>query len=90
MPLRRFRPSLEISVASESRSNGHLRPLALLTGPYRGEVLEQCGPFITSGDLWNPDQEWGRLEWDIRVDRFPILRLIYQKCGRWQLDGIYF
>lgn len=90
IPLRRFRPPLEISVASESRSNGNLRPLALLTGPYRGEVLEQCGPFITSGDLWNPDLEWGRLEWDIRVDHFPLLRLVYQKSGRWQLDGIYF
>jgi len=90
IPLRRFRPPMEIAVAFESLPGKHPRPLALLTGPWRGEVLEQRGPFPTSGNVWEPDSAWQRLEWDIRVDRAPLLRLIYQPTDRWQLDGIYF
>lgn len=89
IPLRRFRPPVKISVAFDAKPNVHPRPLALLTGPHCGQVLEQSGPFITSGDLWDPEKKWGRLEWDIRVERAPLLRLVYQPGDRWQLDGIY-
>lgn len=89
IPLRRFRPPLEIAVAFESPPDKHPRPLALLTGPYRGEVLERRGPFPTSGDGWEPDRSWQRLEWDIRMDQAPLLRLVYQPVDRWLLDGAY-
>ncbi|MES2921952.1 MAG: DNA polymerase Y family protein [Verrucomicrobiota bacterium] len=89
IPLRRFRPPVEISVAFESLPNIYPRPLALLTGPHCGQVLGQSGPFIISGDLWNPDGAWHRLEWDIHVAQAPLLRLVYQTGDRWQLDGIY-
>ncbi len=89
IPLRRFRPPLEIAVAFETLPGAFPRPLALLTGPHCGEVLDQRGPFPTSGEAWNPDAAWQRLEWDIRVENAPLLRLVFQPGDRWQLDGIY-
>ncbi len=88
IPLRRFRPPLEIAVAFEA-TPGHPRPLALLTGPHPGEVLERRGPFPSSGDAWDPGSAWQRLEWDVKVDRAPLLRLVFEPGDRWQLDGIY-
>lgn len=89
IPLRRFRPPLEIAVAFESPPHQHPRPLALLTGPYHGEILEHRGPFPSSGEAWDPDRSWQRLEWDIRLHRAPLLRLVFQPVDHWQLDGIY-
>ncbi|MEO7098693.1 MAG: DNA polymerase Y family protein [Luteolibacter sp.] len=89
IPLRRFRPPLKIAVAFESTSHRNPRPLALLTGPHCGEVLEQHGPFLTSGDGWNPDTTWQRLEWDIKIAGAPLLRLVFQPEDSWQLDGTY-
>lgn len=89
IPLRRFRPPLEIAVAFETQPGAFPRPLALLTGPHCGEVLQHRGPFPTSGEAWNPDAAWQRLEWDIRVENAPLLRLVFQPGGRWQLDGTY-
>ena len=89
VPLRRFRPPVRIAVAFESFPNNHPRPLALLTGPHPGEVLERRGPFPLSGDGWEPGRAWQRLEWDIRVGHSPPLRLVFQPEDHWQLDGIY-
>ena len=88
LPLRRFRPPLAVAVAFES-TPGHPRPLALLTGPHPGEVLAQRGPFPSSGDAWDPGSAWQRLEWDVQVDRAPLLRLVFQPADHWQIEGIY-
>ncbi len=90
VPLRRFRPPLKIAVAFEKPANTYPRPLALLTGPHPGEVLERRGPFPMSGDGWAPGSSWQRLEWDIRVGHAPLLRLVFQPDDQWQLDGIYY
>ncbi|RYD32961.1 MAG: hypothetical protein EOP87_11895 [Verrucomicrobiaceae bacterium] len=87
LPLRRFRPAKKISVFSEPAR--YPRPLALLTGPHCGQVLESRGPFPSSGNYWDPDASWGRVEWDIQVEHAPLLRLSYQPGERWQLEGIY-
>lgn len=89
IPLRRFRPPVGIAVAFESFPDDHPRPLALLTGPHTGEVLERRGPFPMSGDGWEPGSAWQRLEWDVRVGQAPLLRLVFQPADQWQLDGIY-
>ncbi|MEO5713021.1 MAG: hypothetical protein ABIT37_05995 [Luteolibacter sp.] len=89
IPLRRFRPPVKISVAFEWLPDKRPRPLALLTGPHCGQVVEQAAPVLISGDFWDPDKIWERIEWDIRVERAPLLRLVYQPGDRWQLDGIY-
>jgi protein ImuB len=89
VPLRRFRPPVEISVAFEAGPDLYPQPLALLTGPHRGQVLEKLGPFLTSGEVWNPSTAWQRVEWDVQVPESPPLRLVYQPGDRWQLDGSY-
>lgn len=90
VPLRRFRPPLKISVAFEATPELHPQPLALLTGPHCGPVLERRGPFPSSGNYWNPAEKWKRTEWDIRVEHAPLLRLVHQPGDCWQLDGAYF
>lgn len=89
VPLHRFRPPLRISVAFEATPDLHPRPLALLTGPHCGRVLERRGPFPSSGHYWNPAEKWRRAEWDIRLENSPLLRLVHQPGDRWELDGTY-
>ena len=66
------------------------RPLALLSGPYRGEITGHRGPFTRSGHWWDAGQAWQRLEWDIRLANRHLLRLAFLPPDRWQLDGLYF
>ncbi len=89
IPLRRFRPPLKIAVAFDPKAQRELQPLALLSGPHCGEVLDQRGPFFTSGHHWDPALSWKRLEWDIQVAGAPLLRLVWLPGDQWQLDGIY-
>ncbi|MCX6874322.1 MAG: hypothetical protein NTW21_11020 [Verrucomicrobia bacterium] len=88
VPLHRYRPPCEIAVASESRDSRPW-PLALLTGPHPGRIVDWRGPFPASGAWWEPAAAWQRLEWDIQLDSRHLLRLVYQTPARWQLDGIY-
>jgi len=88
VPLHRFRPAREISVAYETRSNQPW-PLALLNGPHSGEIIARRGPFPASGKWWDPVGTWQRLEWDIQLASHHLLRLVFQPPDRWQLEGIY-
>lgn len=89
VPLRRFRPPHPVAVAADL-SRRQPRPLALLSGPYRGEITEHRGPFTRSGHWWDAGQAWQRLEWDIRLANRHLLRLAFLPPDRWQLDGLYF
>lgn len=88
LPLRRFRPPLDVAVAGTGQGF-HLRPQALLTGPHAGLISGLRGPFPFSGDWWNPDTAWRRVEWDIGMESGHLLRLVHLPPGRWQLDGAY-
>jgi protein ImuB len=88
LPLRRFRPPLEVAVASTGRGLA-IRPLALLTGPHAGGIRRAHGPFALSGDWWSPEAVWQRLEWDIEMENRCLLRLARPTPGRWFLDGCY-
>ncbi len=88
LPLRRFRPPIEIAVAHESLPTGP-RPLALLTGPHRGEIVAFRGPFSQSGDWWDPATNWRHLEWDLQLPTPPLLRLTFTPPHHWQLHGSY-
>jgi len=88
LPLRRFRPPLEVAVASTVCSS-HPRPRALLSGPHPGAIRRSHGPFPMSGDWWSPDSSWQRLEWDIELESRHLLRLVLLPPDRWQLDGAY-
>ncbi len=88
VPLRRYRPPCDIAVASESR-DGRPQPLALLSGPHPGRIVDWRGPFPVSGNWWEPAAAWQRLEWDVQLESGHLLRLVYQTPELWQLDGIY-
>ena len=65
------------------------RPLAVLTGPYRGQVMETRGPFRHSGHWWDPQAVWQRIEWDVRLAGDHLLRLAFVPPDRWLIDGLY-
>ena len=88
LPLRRFRPAYEVNVAFDANAR-QPRPYALLTGPYRGEIVEARGPFKQSGHWWDPQAEWRRLEWDVRLANQHLLRLAFQPPDQWLIDGLY-
>jgi protein ImuB len=88
LPLHRYRPPREIAVAHESRG-GHPLPLALLTGPFPGRIIDARGPYPASGAWWEAAGSWQRLEWDVQVASRQLLRLVFQTPDRWQLEGIY-
>ncbi|MEO8617146.1 MAG: hypothetical protein ABI600_18555 [Luteolibacter sp.] len=88
VPLHRFRPPLQIAVAHEP-AGMKPRPLALLTGPHPGQIIDLRGPYPVSGTWWEPAGSWQRLEWDVQVAGHHLLRLVFKSPDRWQLDGIY-
>lgn len=90
VPLRRFRPPYEIAVVAEPGAGvGVLRPLALLTGPCRGRIVDRRGPFYRSADWWQPAALVNRMEWDVEVEGRQLLRLVFQAPDRWLLEGRY-
>jgi hypothetical protein len=65
------------------------RPLALLSGPVRGEIAGFRGPFRHSGDWWDPERAWQRLEWDVMLVDRQLVRLAFVPPDRWELEGVY-
>ncbi len=88
LPLRRFRPAAPVMVAADADPR-QPRPLALLTGPCRGQVMETRGPFRQSGQWWDPEAAWQRIEWDVRLAGDQLLRLAFTPPDRWVIDGLY-
>jgi protein ImuB len=88
LPLRRYRPAIEIHVASELRGR-QAHPLALLDGPHPGPITAARGPFPLSGHWWNPTERWQRTEWDIQLADRTLLRLVHLPPDTWTLEGAY-
>ncbi len=83
IPLRRFRPPLGVRVACVEGA-----PMALLTGAYAGRIERSRGPFLLSGQWWEPAACWRRAEWDVEAAG-RLLRLARLPANHWQLEGIY-
>jgi len=48
------------------------------------------GPWLVSGDWWEPGTLWSRREWDVQLGDGTLYRLASQHPGhRWVLDGVY-
>lgn len=88
LPLKRYRPALQIHVASEPRGR-FPHPLALLTGPHHGPIANTHGPFPLSGHWWDPEERWQQIEWDIQLSNKTLLRLAHHPPQDWFLEGIY-
>ncbi len=84
VPLRRFRPPYAIHVAFSPGPT----PLALLSGPHRGEILRSRGPFLHSGCWWDEQDRWRRIEWDVQLAT-GFFRLAHLPPEQWRLEGHY-
>lgn len=80
--LRRLRPALCASVLLADRKPAHVHSAEL-----NGDVVEQDGPYMASGDWWD-QATWARAEWDLQLGNGALCRC-HQEGERWQIDGIY-
>ncbi len=79
LALRVFRPPLAAKVQAD-----------FLSAPgIRGKIVQQAGPWRTSGDWWSADP-WARDEWDIELTDGAIYRIYCDaQTGRWFIEGCY-
>ena len=81
--LRRFRPPAAISIfISEHR---HLQ-----SDKIRGQIVDQNGPFLLSGNWWD-EKSWARAEWDLQLEDGELIRAHEDAspARTWKIDGIY-
>src|SRR6266446_3410815 len=77
--LRRFRPPANTSVfVSEARY--------LESDKIRGQIVDQSGPFLFSGNWWD-EKSWARAEWDMQLENGDLVRA-HEDSGAWKVDGI--
>jgi protein ImuB len=90
--LRRFRPPANTSVFVSDRRY-------LQSDKVRGQIMNQSGPFLLSGNWWN-EKTWSRAEWDMQLENGELVRAhesppssdygaTDSADGIWQIDGIY-
>ena len=78
--LRRFRPPAATSMfVSEQRR--------LQSETIRGQVVDQRGPYLISGNWWD-EKSWTRAEWDLQLETGELI-LAHESQGTWKLDGVY-
>jgi protein ImuB len=80
--LRRFRPATSASVLLDENIPAHLRSAQI-----NGEVADQRGPYLLSGNWWD-EKSWARAEWDLQLDDGVVLRC-HETEGTWKTDGVY-
>jgi len=77
---RRFRsPAATSMFVSEQR---HLQSETI-----RGQVVDQRGPYLISGNWWD-EKLWARAEWDLQLEAGELI-LAHESQGTWKLDGVY-
>ena len=82
-PLRRFRPPLP---ARLEFIDG--QPSYLWTDRLEGEISFRSVAWPSSGDWWQADRAWSRLEWDIALTDGGLYRLL--RIGdAWYIEGEY-
>ena len=80
--LRRFRPNVSASVLLDEDGPVHVRGADV-----RGKIIEQRGPFLTSGNWWD-EKSWTRAEWDLDLEDGKLVRC-HESEGTWRIDGVY-
>lgn len=70
LPLRRFRPPLPVKLEITGR-----QPTYVWTEQFHGAIIESRGPWPSSGNWWQDDRAWSRMEWDIALAEGGLYRL---------------
>jgi protein ImuB len=83
-PLRRFRPPLPARIEIAAG-----RPTFLWTDRTQGAISSHRGPWSSSGDWWQADRTWRRLEWDIALANNGGLYRLVRTGDAWFLEGEY-
>jgi protein ImuB len=78
--LRRFRPPARTSIFISKHRH-------LQSDKVRGQIIDQIGPFLLSGNWWD-EKAWTRAEWDMQLENGEIVRA-HESEGAWKLDGLY-
>jgi protein ImuB len=78
--LRRFRPAISGSVFTSE--NWHLQ-----SDRIRGQVVDQRGPYLFSGNWWD-EKSWVRAEWDLQLETGELVQC-HESEATWRIDGIY-
>lgn len=83
LPLRRYRPPLP---ATLELMDG--KPTYVSAGHFHGAIVELRGPWRSSGDWWQSDRVWHRIEYDIALADGGLYRLL--RIGdEWFVEGEY-
>lgn len=82
-PLRRYRPPLRAQLEFVDG-----RPTYLWTESFQGAVTAVRGPWLSSGEWWQPDRAWRRTEYDVAIADGGVYRLVYASQD-WLIDGVY-
>ena len=80
--VRRFRPAVAASVFLDEDRAAHVR-----SADIRGNVIEQRGPYLISGNWWD-EKSWARAEWDLQTENGEVVR-VHEAEGTWKIDGVY-
>lgn len=80
--LRRFRSPLPASMLLVKNRPAHFRSPKI-----HGEVREEKGPYLASGNWWD-EKAWDRAEWDLELENGALCQC-HASAGKWDLDGIY-
>jgi len=78
--LRRFRPPANTSVFVSDQSY-------LESDKIRGQIVDQNGPFLLSGNWWD-EKAWAHAEYDMQLENGDLI-CAHEADGAWKLDGIY-
>src|SRR5437667_6185474 len=80
--VRRFRPAVAASVFLDEDRAAHVR-----SADIRGNVIEQRGPYLISGNWWD-EKSWARAEWDLHTENEEVVR-VHEAERTWKIDGVY-
>jgi protein ImuB len=83
LPLRRFRPPLPARVEFTDSA-----PTYLWTERAAGEISFQSSAYLSSGEWWQNDRAWRRIEWDIALAGGGLYRLVHMNDAYF-LEGEY-
>ena len=92
LALRRFRPPAATSIFVSDRRYLHGDKI-------RGEIIDQNGPYLLSGNWWD-QKAWACAEWDMQLESGEVIRahesppssdygVTGSAGGAWKIDGIY-